>query len=32
MYAKTLEWYDYMSKISEEIDKKYEEIFLKGGK
>ena len=26
---KILEWYDYMSKISEEIEKKYEEIFLK---
>lgn len=32
MYAKTLEWYDYMSKISEEIDKKYEEIFFERGK
>lgn len=30
MYNKVLEWYDYMSKIIVEIDKKYEEIFLKG--
>lgn len=29
---KILEWYDYMSKISEEIDKKYEEIFFERGK
>lgn len=28
MYNKVLEWYDYMSKIIVEIDKKYEEIFF----
>lgn len=28
---KILKWYDYMCKISEEIDKKYEEIFFERG-
>lgn len=32
MYDKTLEWYDYMRKIIDEIDKKYEEIFFERGK
>lgn len=32
MYDKTIKWYDYMSKISDEIDKKYEEIFFERGK
>lgn len=32
MYDKALKWYDYMRKIIDEIDKKYEEIFFERGK
>lgn len=32
MYDKVLKWYDYMRKIIDEIDKKYEEIFFERGK